>query len=37
MGIQIISVSHKKAPLKVRELFSFTEEQQERIMKNIVF
>ena len=36
MGIQIISVSHKKAPLKVRELFSFTEEQQERIMKKMI-
>ncbi len=36
MGIQIISVSHKKAPLKIRELFSFTEEQQERIMKKMI-
>ena len=36
MGIQIISVSHKKAPLKIREMFSFTEEQQERIMKKMI-
>jgi len=36
MGIQIISVSHKKAPIEIREMFSFTEEQQERIMKKMV-
>ena len=36
MGIQIISVSHKKAPLKIRELFSFTQEQQDRIMQKMI-
>ena len=36
MGIQIISVSHKKAPLKIRELFSFTQDQQDRIMKTMI-
>ncbi len=36
MGIQIISVSHKKAPIQIRELFTFTEEQQKDIMKKMV-
>ena len=29
MGIQIISISHKIAPLRIREMFAFTEEQQK--------
>lgn len=36
MGIQIISISHKIAPLHVREMFAFTKEQQESIMKKMV-
>ncbi len=36
MGIQIISISHKTAPLEVREKFSYTKEQQESMMKEIV-
>ena len=36
MGIQIISISHKNAPLAVRELFAFTQEQQDRMMKAMV-
>ncbi len=28
MGIQLLSISHKTAPLAVRELFAFTPEQQ---------
>lgn len=36
MGIQIISISHKIAPLHVREMFAFTKEQQEEIMKKMI-
>ncbi|MDO4975818.1 MAG: glutamyl-tRNA reductase [Eubacteriales bacterium] len=36
MGIQIISISHKIAPLAVRELFAFTQEQQDSIMKKMI-
>ncbi len=36
MGIQIISISHKIAPISVREMFSFTQEQQDRMMKKMV-
>ena len=35
MGIQIISISHKIAPLHVREMFAFTEEQQKHMMQEI--
>ena len=36
MAIQIISISHKIAPLAVREMFAFTQEQQENMMKKMV-
>lgn len=36
MSIQLISVSHKIAPLKIRELFAFSKEQQEKLMRNMV-
>lgn len=36
MGIQIISISHKNAPLEIRELFAFTQEQQNRMMQKVV-
>ncbi len=36
MGIQIISISHKIAPISVREMFSFTQEQQDRMMKKMI-
>lgn len=32
MGIQIIGISHKNAPLEVREMFAFTQEQQNDMM-----
>ena len=35
MGIQIISISHKIAPLHVREMDAFTEEQQKHMMQEI--
>lgn len=35
MGIQIISISHKVAPLHVREMFAFTKEQQEDMMRRM--
>lgn len=35
MGIQIISISHKNAPLHVREKFAYTQEQQVRMMQEI--
>lgn len=35
MGIQIISISHKIAPLHVREMFAFTKEQQEEMMRRM--
>lgn len=35
MGIQIISISHKIAPLHVREMFAFTQEQQDNMMKKM--
>lgn len=35
MGIQIISISHKIAPLHVREMFAFTEEQQKNMMEKM--
>lgn len=31
MGIQLLSISHKTAPLEIRRLFAFTQEQQERL------
>ncbi len=36
MGIQIISVSHKKTPISIREKFAFTQEQQEAMMEKMV-
>lgn len=36
MGIQILSISHKAAPTKVRERFAFTLEQQHEIMKQLL-
>lgn len=33
MSIQLISISHKIAPLEIRELFAFSEEQQSHIRK----
>lgn len=33
MSIQLLSVSHKAAPLAVRELFAFTSKQQVRLME----
>lgn len=33
MSIQLISISHKIAPLEIRELFAFTEEQQSHLRK----
>lgn len=35
MGIQIISISHKIAPLRIREMFAFTEEQQVDMMRRM--
>ena len=35
MGIQIISISHKIAPLHIREMFAFTKEQQEDMMRRM--
>ncbi|MDD7114315.1 MAG: glutamyl-tRNA reductase [Lachnospiraceae bacterium] len=35
MGIQIISISHKIAPLHIREMFAFTKEQQEDMMRKM--
>lgn len=36
MSIQIISISHKIAPLRIREKFAFTEEQQVDFIKKLV-
>ncbi len=36
MSIQLISISHKNAPLSVRNLFAFTEEQQVHLMKALL-
>lgn len=36
MSIQLISISHKIAPLTIRELFAFSKEQQEQLMRNMV-
>lgn len=35
MGIQIISISHKIAPLHIREMFAFSKEQQEDMMRKM--
>ena len=32
MGIQLLSISHKTAPLAIRELFAFTQEQQTELL-----
>ncbi len=34
MGISLISISHRSAPLSVRELFAFSEEVQEELMRS---
>ena len=36
MSIQLISISHKTAPLHVRELFAFSESEQLEIMRKII-
>ena len=36
MGIALISISHKVAPLAVRELFAFSEEKQSTFMKDML-
>lgn len=35
MSIQLISISHKIAPLAIRELFAFSKEQQEQLMREM--
>lgn len=35
MAIQIISISHRIAPLRIREKFAFTEKQQVELMKKL--
>ena len=37
MGIQLLSISHKTAPLAVRELFAFTPEQQAELANVVRF
>ncbi len=36
MGITLISISHRVAPLEIRELFAFSEETQFQLMRRIV-
>ena len=36
MSIRLVSISHKTAPLEVRELFAFTKEQQEELMRTLI-
>lgn len=36
MGISLISISHRIAPLKIRELFAFGEEMQTELMKQML-
>ncbi len=36
MSIQLVSISHKNAPLSIRNLFAFTKEQQEELMRELV-
>ena len=36
MSIRLISISHKTAPLEVRELFAFTKEKQEELGKILI-
>lgn len=36
MSIQLLSISHKNAPLSIRSLFAFTQEQQEELMRELV-
>ena len=36
MSIRLVSISHKTAPLEVRELFAFTKEQQEELMRALI-
>lgn len=33
MGIQLLSISHKTAPIAIRELFAFTPEQQTELLR----
>lgn len=36
MSIRLISISHKTAPLEVRELFAFTKEKQAELEKILI-
>lgn len=36
MGIYLLSISHKTAPLNIRKLFAFTEEQQIHLLKALL-
>ncbi len=36
MGITLISISHQAAPLHIREMFAFPEEQQAELMKQMI-
>ena len=36
MSIRVVSISHKTAPLEIRELFAFTKEQQEELMRALI-
>ena len=36
MSIRLVSISHKTAPLEIRELFAFTKEQQEELMRALI-
>lgn len=35
MGIQLLSISHKTAPIEIRSMFAFKEEQQKEILSNL--
>ena len=36
MSIRLVSISHKTAPLEIRELFAFTKDQQEELMRALI-
>ena len=36
MGIYLISISHRAAPLEIRELFAFSEEMQVKLMQKLI-
>jgi glutamyl-tRNA reductase len=36
MGIQLLSISHKTAPLEIRRLFAFTAEQQVKLIRAMI-